>query len=310
MRKQIGVALALMAGVLAGAPLLARWRERLATQDIATGTQIVIGGYTLHMLDEGPSTGPVVLLIHGFGAASFSWRHQRQALLDAGFRVITPDLLGSGASERVAGPVYTTQMQAGLMLALMDACDLPQAIVVGHSYGGRVALQMALLAPQRIRALGLISPEAFATERPAVARWLQVPILGYALAFYSTSPRLVASGLKMVSRQHGWIDDRAVAGYAAPVRVRDSALTQVWQGHSPKDGRLPVYAHLRDITATTLIIWGGNDPVFPASDAERLARILPATELHVLPDVGHIPQEEAADTVSALLVTFCQAHSG
>lgn len=100
--------------------------------------------------------------------------------------------------------------------------------------------------------------------RPPAAEWLKVPGIGYALVFYSTA-------------------------------------VQVWQGHSLKDGARPVPQHLAEITPPTLIIWGGDDPVFPADDGTQLAQTMPNATLKTLPGVGYIPHEEAHEEVGALL---------
>ena len=297
----------LLGAVLFGAYLLTPLRERLSPREFAGGGHFAqVGGYAIHYQDDGPADAPVVLLAHGFGASLFTWRAQRRALLAAGFRVIATDQLGAGASERATGPVYTTQLQAALLLGVLDSLGVEAAAVLGHSYGGRVAMQLALDAPARVRALALIAPEAYATARPPIARVVELPLLGYALSFYATAPRLVRPGLQMVSRSRAWLTDAAVQGYAAPAAVRGSTLAQIWHARSPKDrpGEPPVPARLAQITPRTLIVWGERDPVFPAADGQRLAATLPHATLQILPGAGHLPHEEQPDAVNAALLEF------
>lgn len=297
----------LLGATIGGAYLLTPEREYAAPEQLPGAQHFAtVDGFSIHYTDEGPRTGPPVLLIHGFGGATWTWRKERVALADAGFRVIAIDLLGSGASERPTAPIYTTHLQAQLVLGLLNVLGVHSVQLVGHSYGARVALQTAILAPERIRSLALLAPEAFAYKRPPVAQWLKVPALGYALAFYSTTPQLVPTGLKMVSKQHDWMTPSAVAGYAAPLYIRGSAAGQVWQARSPKDGAQPVPDNLASIQQPTLLIWGGDDPVFPAADGQKLASILPHAELHVLPAVGHLPHEEAGEETVKHLLTWLQ----
>lgn len=296
---------AVVGATIGGAYVLTPGREYAAPQQLPGAQNFAtVGGYTLHYTDEGPRDGMPVVLIHGFGSATFTWRNERAALAAAGFRAIAVDLLGSGASERPTAPVYTTQLQAELVLGLLDVLGIGAARLVGHSYGARVALQAAIYAPERVQSLALLAPEAFAYARPPIAEWLKIPALGYALAFYSTAPQLVPTGLKMVSRQHDWITPTAVAGYAAPLYIEGSAAAQVWQGRSPKDGAQPVPDNLAAVRAPSLLIWGGDDPVFPAADGHKLASILPQAELHILPNVGHLPHEEAGDETVKQLLTW------
>ena len=297
--------LLLLVALIGGAYVLTPLRERLSARELVSGGQFVhVGGYELHVSDDGPRAAPAVLLIHGFGAWSFTWRAQRRALLAAGYRVITSDQIGYGASARPAAPVYTTRTQAELIVGVLDALHVAQAALVGHSFGGRVAMQIALIAPERVRALVAISPEAFATERPPIAKLVNVPLLGYALAFYSTAPALTRAGLKYVTKAHGWLTDEAVRGYAAPTAVRGSALAQVWQARAPKDGALPVPANLAGVRQPALVIWGAGDPVFPADDARRLVGLLPDAELLLVEGAGHLPHEECEPEVTAAILEF------
>ncbi|MFN3705839.1 MAG: alpha/beta fold hydrolase [Thermoflexales bacterium] len=297
--------LALLGSFVCSAYFLTPLREHMNLRDVAPDDCFVwVNGYAIHYTDEGDRHGVPVVLIHGFAASVFSWRLVRRALSTRGYRVVAVDLIGSGASARPAEPIYTTEMQARVVLGVMDQLGLRQAHVVGHSFGGRVAMQIALLAPERVLKLVVIAPEAFATGRPSIARWVSVPILGYVLAFYSTLPLLVRSGLRWVSRRHAWITAEVLRGYALPLRVRASALAQVWQARSPKDGFKPVPAHLTEITQETLVMWGDRDPVFPASDGERLRQLLPRAELVVFHGVGHLVHEEHPDETIGHLLRF------
>jgi pimeloyl-ACP methyl ester carboxylesterase len=291
---------------LALAPLaLTPLRERLAPRDLSGVQRFVrAGGYDLHLTDEGPRRAPAVVLVHGFASWAFSWRAQRRALAAAGYRVVAVDQLGYGASERVAAPVYDTRTQAETLLAALDVLELGAAHVVGHSFGGRLAMQLALLAPERVRSLVLICPEAFAETRPPVAAVVAAPLAGPALAYYSLAPLLVPAGLRALSGSDGWLTPEAAEGYVAPLRVRGSVASQVWQARSPKDGALPVPRHLGDVRQPTLLLWGARDTVFPPEDGRRLAGLLPEAQLRVLEGVGHLPHEERSADVSEAILRF------
>ena len=299
------IPLLLLAALLLAPLALVPLRERLTPRAFAGDDCFVTaGGYAIHYQDDGPRDAPPVVLLHGFGAWTFTWRAQRAALLRAGYRVIATDQIGYGASDRPAAPVYTTRAQAELILAALDALGVEAAHLVGHSFGARVALQIALIAPPRVRSLVAIAPEAFATERPPIGRLAALPLIGYALAYYSLGPRLVRPGLKYVAKRHDWLTDEAVAGYAAPMRVRGSAAAQVWQARSPKDGARPVPPRLAEVAQPALVIWGADDPVFPADDAHRLVQILPNARLVLLDGTGHLPHEERAGDVTKAILEF------
>lgn len=308
------LALALFGLLIAGAHVFTPLRERLTLREFARQALGDERFVTLHEADgvtveikysdDGPRDAPPVMLMHGFGAYSFTWRHVRPALLEAGFRVITADQPGYGASSRLRGPVYDTRRQAERMLAVLDALDVPQAHFVGHSFGGRMAMQIAISAPQRMLSLVALAPEAFATDRPGISRWLRLPLLGYAVGFYFTLPPLVTPFLKATSKRADWITPEVRAGYNAPLVVKGSVWGQVWQGRSPKDGAQPVPHNLARVNARALLVWGVDDPVFPVTDGRRLLDILPDARLHVIDGAGHLAHEEAPGEVAATIVDF------
>ena len=308
--KRVIAALSLPAALGAtvlGAYALTPLREYASPRDMPGAQQFAtVGGSTLHYTDEGPHTGEPIVFIHGFGSWGFTWRNERVALAAAGFRVITIDMLGSGGSDRVLAAIYTTQTQADLLLGVLDQLGIDRARFVGHSYGGRVAMQIALFAPERVQALALLDPEAFNQTRPPIAEWLKPPGLGYALAFYSTAPQLVRTGLKMVSKRHEWLTDAVINGYAAPLYVAGSAAAQVWQGRSPKDGAQPVPTNLAAIRQPTLLIWGAQDPVFPPNEGQKLVQIMPNATLELITGAGHLPHEEAGERVRELLIGWAR----
>lgn len=293
--------------VLARALSFTPLREHLAPDELPGTCRFVrVGNYTIHYTDEGPRDGPVLLLLHGFAAWAFTWRRQRQALAAAGFRVIAIDQLGYGASPRPAAPIYTTYTQARLTLGVLDALGIEQAHVGGHSFGGRVALQVAIMAAERVRSLLLLCPEAFARARPPVARLVRAPLIGYALSLVSIAPPLVPTGLRMVSKRTSWITSDVAAGYAAPLYVRGTASAQVWQARSPKDGAPPVPDQLGSIKHPALILWGAGDSVFPVSDGHKLAERMPGATLRVFDGVGHLPHEEAPGETGAAMMSFLE----
>ncbi|NWG21803.1 MAG: alpha/beta hydrolase [Chloroflexi bacterium] len=302
MKPLMAVTTAGLAALLAP-QVLTPLRERLEPGDLPGVQRFVrAGAYDLHYTDDGPPDGPTVLLIHGFAAWAFAWRAQRAALAAAGYRVLAIDLLGYGASSRPAAPVYSTRDQADLLLAALDSLGVGAFDAVGHSFGGRVALQLALIAPERVRTLTAICPEAFTQGRPPIAAAARLPIVGLALSYYVLAPSLVRVGLRSLAKQDGWLHAEVVAGYAAPLYVRGTALAQVWQARSPKDGDLPVPANLASVRTPVLLLWGDSDQVFPVEEGRRLERILPEARLIVYHHTGHLPYEERAAEVSAAII--------
>jgi arylsulfatase len=115
-------------------------------------------GIRMHIAEAG--SGPLVLLLHGFPECWYSWRHQLQALADAGYHAVAPDLRGYGQTDR-PDPVeqYTQQELVADVVGLIDVLDEEQAVVIGHDWGAPVAWNTAVIHPDRVRGvIGLSVP--------------------------------------------------------------------------------------------------------------------------------------------------------
>src|SRR5258705_2885643 len=117
---------------------------------------VTVDGIRIHYQEAGPEDGPVVFLIHGFCASNQVWSDVFLPLARAGFRVIAPDLVGFGFSEKPSNADYTIDMQARIVIHLMDRLGVTQASLVGRSYGGAVAVTCALDYANRVRSLVLV----------------------------------------------------------------------------------------------------------------------------------------------------------
>lgn len=115
------------------------------------GQKIVLNGVTYHVGDQGKGDR-VVLLLHGMPDTSAVWRHQVKALVDAGYRVIVPDMLGYGETDKPQDVArYRGELIIADMIALLDALKLKQVDVVGHDWGAFVSWELVLNVPERVR---------------------------------------------------------------------------------------------------------------------------------------------------------------
>jgi pimeloyl-ACP methyl ester carboxylesterase len=113
-------------------------------------------GIRLHVAEMGE--GPAVVLCHGWPETWYSWRHQLPALAAAGFRAMAPDMRGYGRSDRPeAIEAYTQLHIVGDMVGLLDALDIPEAVIIGHDWGAPAAWNSALMRPDRFRAVAGLS---------------------------------------------------------------------------------------------------------------------------------------------------------
>ncbi|MDZ7705799.1 MAG: alpha/beta hydrolase [Trueperaceae bacterium] len=307
----------LLLGLLVG-PFLVPVPDLENTQDPQTLARdntsfATLEGLSVHYRAVGAATDtdtsgletPGFVLLHGFGSNLRSWRALYDPLSDYG-SVIALDRPGFGLTEKPSDSQwsgtnpYSPMGQQEIVLELMDEVGLEQTILVGNSAGGTLALQLALNHPDRVRALVLLSPAAYAGGgTPGWAR----PLL--------FTPQLERVG-PLIMRQFGseqglnllrdsWanpddITDQMIEDYQLTQRTDnwDEALWELTQA-----SRAPNFnaERLSNITVPTLVLSGTDDPIVAPAQSERLAQALPNGQYRALADCGHLPHEECPDAV-------------
>jgi pimeloyl-ACP methyl ester carboxylesterase len=268
---------------------------------------ITLQGITIHYETIGEPDAPAVFLIHGLYGSTASWRHNAADLAAAGYRVIAYDRPGFGLSDKVVDFDYSLDNQVDLALALLDALGVGETAVVGHSAGAKPAIELARRQPERVSQLVLVDalttvggPPAFVgrlVELPPVWRWARV-----ALQAYFTRENLEAS-LGSFYVDPSFLNEADYDAYWRAFQtpgwdVALLALTRDSAGEQLRE------AELRQLTTETLLIWGEQDTTTPLAQGENLARLLPNSELVVIPQSGHQPFEETAEAFNATLLAF------
>ena len=282
-----------------------RWdREGRDWPNAAASRFVAAGGVKWHVQVAG--AGPVVLLIHGTGAATHSWRDVLP-LLAAHFTVVAADLPGHGFSSAIgrASPVNV----ATALAALMDTLGLSPALTVGHSAGAAIALTMAdkqLARPQAIVSLGgalLPFPGLAGKLFPTMARLMFInPLAPELFAMRTRMPGEVADFLKRSTESQ--IDARGIACYEALLHTSGHiggalALMANWDLH-------PLEAALPTLDLPILLAHGERDATIPAATSCSVAARLPAGEALILPGLGHLAHEEAPGPHADLIIDFAR----
>jgi pimeloyl-ACP methyl ester carboxylesterase len=250
--------------------------------------------------------GPPVLLIHGFGASTFTWRHIAPELAKT-HRVIAVDLKGFGQSDKPFDGRYSVYDQAELLAQLIEDKDLRNLTLVGHSFGGGVALLLALEANQRldgrITRLVLLDSIAFPQNIPVFFRLLDVPVvsqLGVRMVPPSVQTRLA---LQIAYFDDSKIDPEEVELYAAPLKTAAGKHAIIYSARQivPED-IAELSERYKTMELPTLILWCDHDRIVPLEVGIKLRRTLPNSTLRLVEDCGHMPQEEQpASTLSQIL---------
>jgi pimeloyl-ACP methyl ester carboxylesterase len=254
--------------------------------------------------------GPDVLLLHGLGGTRASL-FATAAALSQRYRVHAPDLPGFGSSSKPARAPYNARWYAETMLSFMDAQDIPQAHVVGNSMGGRIAIEMGLMEPERIRSLGLLCPAVAWVKRGfhPLVRLLR-PEFG--LLPHGFTRNAVAGQFWSLFYDRDLIDpevgelmvDEFRRIYHSPgARLAFLASARNIYLEAPY-GRHGFYPRLAELRPPALFIWGAHDGLIPAGFGRHVRKWLPAAEQVTMESCGHVPQVERPDETNELLLRF------
>ena len=269
---------------------------------------VVAGRLPVSILEAG--RGDPVLLLHGLGATKASFLPTVFALADR-HRVIAPDLLGHGDTAKPYGR-YDAHTFARFTLDLMDALEIDRAHLIGNSMGGRISLEVAMHAPDRVRSVTLLCPAvAFIKRREFV------PIV-----------RLLRPELGLVPHRlpHRLVVRSVRAMFARPERLPaswyEAGADEFLRIFRTASGRAALYASMRNIyldepagergfwvrlerlETPSFFLWGDRDRLVPAGFSRHVTRVLPHARNIVIDDCGHVPQFEHPETTHGLVKDF------
>ncbi len=273
--------------------LLFRKREVL---DWSTSTKpgrlIDVNGEAIHCLETG--RGPPVVLIHGFGGHTYSYRSLIPGL-SRDHRVVVLDLLGFGYSERVPDADYSHEAQARRVIGLMDALGIQRASLVGHSMGGEVAMRVAAAYPERVDRLALVasvSGDRVPTLRPTP---LIKPFLPLFAQFFGRRMLRRAFHDESLATEEVW------QAYHRPATIRGSidGLYNIMK-HTRRD---PPISFSR-ISAPVLLMDAEHERIIPGWISRRLRARFPDAETVVIGGAGHMLLEERSAECNAALRRF------
>lgn len=318
--RVLGIAVGAVIAVLLIGPFLVpipplegtRPPEALADPD---SRFVQAGDLKVHYKERGQGE-PVFLLLHGFGASTFSWREVMEPLGQIG-RAIAFDRPGFGLTSRpmpgqwTGRNPYSTEAQVDLTVALMDTWGVERAILVGNSAGGTVALLVALAHPERVQALVLVDAAVY--TRGGAPTWLRpllaTPQMRRLGPFLLRSfPSQGESLLRLAWHDPSRITPEVLEGYRKPLQVEnwDRALYELTLATAVPD----LAPRLRDVRVPTLVVTGDDDRVVPTAESLRLAQELPGAQLAVLPACGHVPQEECPGPFLEAVERFLEGLTG
>jgi len=258
-------------------------------------------------------SGPALLLLHGLGCDHTTWSPVISKLARR-FTVIAPDLLGHGQSAKPRAD-YSLGGYANGMRDLLAILDFDRVTVVGHSFGGGIAMQFAYQFPQYTERLMLVAPGGFGRQVNPVLRALTLPGAGPALAVATYPPVLAATRFLAARVQATKLPGTADLAGALTVLTgkhdaaeRDAFLHVLravvdWRGQVVT---MTDRAYLA-LNMPTCLMWGDRDTVLPAEQADVARRLIPGVRLDIVAGAGHFPHEEFPDRFVSVLTDFVRS---
>jgi pimeloyl-ACP methyl ester carboxylesterase len=261
---------------------------------------------------RGAGSGPVVVLIHGMAGSSVTWEAVIPAL-SRHYTVIAPDLPGHGDSDKPRGD-YSLGAHAGSIKDLLIALGHDRATIVGQSFGGGVAMQLAYQHPERCERLVLVSSGGLGQEVALLLRALTLPGAEHLMPIACNS-RVRDVGV-------------AVTGFFDRLGLRPvPAVAEMWRSFASLSDaetreafqhtlRSVVDMHGQRVNAAdrmylaadvpTLIVWGDRDPIIPMDHGVQAHEMMPGSRFEVFAGAGHYPHCEQPDRFAEVLVDFLE----
>lgn len=265
--------------------------------------RLTIDGRTVHVEQRGE--GEPLLLLHGFGESTYSWRKVVPALSEH-YRTIAIDLNGFGFTERPKEPAaYSRDGQLRLILGVLDALGIESTHVAGHSYGGSMSLALAARHPERVRSLILIDSAAvtYPDEKKgfgAKSRTISRLALSVALR-----PSKIRGNLKKAYFDDALATPEVAREYAS--RLAIEGVLDAYAGLSlpPPPAGPPI--DLATIDKPSLWIWGVEDQTVKIEGGRAAAARMAGSKFVEIQQSGHSPMEEKPDEVVRAILPFLAA---
>ena len=305
MINTIGLGTAILAVVMYGLWTPDLERTELEKRYVTSSPQsIEVDGLKVHYKETGPQDAPALLLLHGFGSSLQAW-DVWSLKLEQKYRVIRLDLPGFGLTGASPANDYSEEKDLAILAHFADKLGLEKFSVVGHSMGGKMAWSLAASQPERVQALVLMAPDGFPETNDIGTKPYAVPaIMG--LIKYVLPKYLVRKSIEPAFAEADALNDALVNRYYDMLRapgVRGAILERsnqtIYSDPVPR---------LKAIKAPTLLIWGEQDQMIPSSNAQSYASVLLNSTTVLVPQLGHLLQEEQPEKGLAVLMEFLDQH--
>lgn len=263
-----------------------------------------VKGVQFHYI-EYAGTGRTVVLLHGFGSSTWTWEETATLLNKEGFHVYVLDLKGFGWSGKPLDSRYDVEALMEDVDDWMDKMQIRDAVVVGNSMGGAITVLLSRYHKNRVERMVLIDAGGYPMKLPFVIRMARLPLSSF-FSNVTFGPWMIRMNLKQVMYDKTKVTDERVNAYYSRMCSENALKTQIITAREIDFSRDDLIQDATKNNKTkTLIIWGKNDTWIPLDTVGmRFREDLQNSIISVIPDCGHIPQEERPEETAKLISDF------
>jgi pimeloyl-ACP methyl ester carboxylesterase len=285
------------------------WETGLTHRLLKTGD-----GVTLHVVEAGPATGPLVILLHGFPEAWYGWRYQLDPLASAGWHVVAPDQRGYNLSDKPQDlKAYRLSRLAQDIVDLIGLMGREKAVIIGHDWGATVGWYLATLHPERVGKLVVLNVP-HPSEMPKLLRRYPRQLLKSWYFFVFQLPGLPELAVRLLGGNNKTMPLRQSSRPGTFTASDLARYRQSWQIPGVTTAMINWYRALfrypRElpknprVKVPVLIIWGLQDRFLLKQGAEASLKVCDNGQLVFVPEASHWVQHEEPEKVNRLILDF------
>jgi 2-hydroxy-6-oxonona-2,4-dienedioate hydrolase len=252
-----------------------------------------IDGHKIRYLESGTSKNTLVL-IHGLGASAERWTHVIPIFAD-NFRVVVPDLIGFGHSDKPTAD-YTLDFFSEFLEKFFAATEIKRPNIIGSSLGGQISAEYASSHSQDIEKLILVSPSGMMKQStPALDAYIMAALYPNEISAKNAFELMEGSGKQ--------VEDQIVDGFIERMRLPNAKLAFMSTVLGLKNS-VSITSKLQSIAVPTLIVWGNNDPVIPIIHADDFVSAIQDCRFYGMDGCGHTPYVQDPQTFVSKALEF------
>ncbi len=262
---------------------------------------ISLRGVDIHYEQFGEDQGQNILLVHGFGGSTLSYKNNVKALAQEN-KVYAIDLKGYGFSQKDIDGSYTLEEQSRIVLAFIEEKNLDPVVAVGHSMGSTVVLLSYDKEPEKFEKLVLIASAGLSSSPNVFSRFISQAILDIIYLNFIINENNFVDSLSSAFYDNSYVDSQIIENYRRPFQIKNAnkAFLRIVKDSDDYEIR-PI---LEKISIPTLIIWGREDGWIDVENAYLFHEVINGSVLYIIDEAGHLPMEEKPDEANKILLDF------